>query len=266
MRVTSALNSSVVGSASIWTLGRVAGPRRPATVVQSGPDALYLDLEGSCIALLAGRAVQVPLGVRTLLPSLPDIAIGQKADVHDGIIEVADLAVLVTNIVDTTVPVLSPEDAAWGRMHLPKFAEHLVADLRDELPAQAYDQLVNSDPLAALTLLGQGRGRITPLGDDVLGGWIATAVAIRLPALQAIRSEVALNAFDRTNIVSASLLACAARGEGVPEFHSAMSGVARQNDDILGQSLDLMFERCGESGMAFILGSMLAFEAFDPDA
>ena len=67
-------------------------------------------------------------------------------------------------------------------------------------------------------------------------------------------------------IVSASLLACAARGEGVPEFHSAMSGVARQNDDILGQSLDLMFERCGESGMAFILGSMLAFEAFDPEA
>ncbi len=264
--MTSALNSSVVGSASIWTLGRVAGPRRQATVVHSGPDAIYLDLEGSCIALLAGRAVQVPLGVRTLLPTLPEVATGQSADVHDGIIEIADLAVLVTNIVDTTVPVLSPEDAAWGRMHLPKFAEHLVADLRDELPAQAFDQLATSDPLAALTLLGQGRGSVTPLGDDVLGGWIATAVAIRLPALQAIRSEVALNAFDRTNIVSASLLACAARGEGVPEFHSAMSGVARQNDDILGQSLDLMFERCGESGMAFILGSMLAFEAFDPEA
>ena len=95
---------------------------------------------------------------------------------------------------------------------------------------------------------------------------IAAAVAIRLPALQQIRSEVALNAFDRTNLISASLLACAARGEGVPEFHSAMSGVARQNDEILSQSLDLMFERCGESGMAFVLGSMLAFEAFDPEA
>jgi len=264
--VTSALNSSVVGSASIWTLGRVAGPRRSATVVRSGPDALYLDLEGSCIAVLAGRAVQVPLGVRTLLPSLPEVTAGQEADVHDGIIEIDELAVLVTNIVDTTVPVLSPEDAAWGRQHLPKFAEHLVTDLRDQLPAQGFDQLVGNDPLAALTLLGQGRGSITPLGDDVLGGWIATAVAIRLPALQAIRSEVALNAFDRTNIISASLLACAARGEGVPEFHSAMSGVARQNDDIVGQSLDLMFERCGESGKAFVLGSMLAFEAFDPGA
>ena len=235
-------------------------------MVQSGPDAVYLDLEGSCIAVLAGRAVQVPLGVRTLLPSLAPVPVGTSADVHDGIIEVGDLAVLVTNIVDTTVPVLSAEDAAWGRQHLPKFAEHMVTDLRDELPAQAFDQLASGDPLAALTLLGRGRGATTPLGDDVLGGWIATAVAIRLPALQAIRSEVALNAFDRTNIVSASLLACAARGEGVPEFHSAMSGVARQNDDILGQSLDLMFERCGESGMAFILGSMLAFEAFDPEA
>jgi hypothetical protein len=264
--VTSALNSSVVGSASIWTLGRVAGPERLATVVHSGPDAIYLDLEGTCIAVLAGRAVQVPLGVRTLLPELPSVAVGDTGSIRDGVVQVEDLAVLVTNIVDTTVPVLSPEDAAWGRLHLPKFAEHHVAHLRDELPAQAFDQLGEGDPQAALTLLGEGRGTITPLGDDVLGGWIATAVAIRLPSLQAIRSEVALNAFDRTNIVSASLLACAARGEGVPEFHSAMSGVARQNDEILGQSLDLMFERCGESGMAFVLGSMLAFEAFDPGA
>jgi hypothetical protein len=264
--VTSALNSSVVGSASIWTLGRVAGPRRGATVVHAGPEAIYLDFEGSCIALLAGRAVQVPLGVRTLLPELPATEPGAPAGVHDGMVEVGDLAVLVTNIVDTTVPVLSPEDAAWGRMHLPKFAEHHVSYLRDVLPAQAFDQLAAGDPQAAHTLLGHGRGTVTPLGDDVLGGWIATAVAIRLPALQQIRSEVALNAFDRTNIVSASLLACAARGEGVPEFHSAMSGVARQNDEILSQSLDLMFERCGESGMAFVLGSMLAFEAFDPEA
>ena len=264
--MSGALNSSVVGSASIWTLGRVAGPRREATVVQAGPDAIYLDLEGTAIAVLAGRAVQVPLGVRTLLPELPAAQPGDVGTIRDGVIEVADLAVLVTNIVDTTVPVLSADDAAWGRMHLPKFAEHHVAYLRDELPAQAFDQLGEGDPLAALTLLGHGRGTVTPLGDDVLGGWIATAVAIRLPALQAIRSEVALNAFDRTNLVSASLLACAARGEGVPEFHSAMSGVARQNDDILSQSLDLMFERCGESGMAFVLGSMLAFEAYDPDA
>jgi hypothetical protein len=204
--------------------------------------------------------------VRTLLPELPDVAVGATASVQDGVIGVGDLAVLVTNIVDTTVPVLSAEGAAWGRQHLPKHAEHLVADVRDELPAQAFDQLSLGDPQAALTLLGVGRGTVSPLGDDVLGGWIATAVAIRLPALQAIRSEVALNAFDRTNIVSASLLACAARGEGVPEFHSAMSGVARQDDDILGQSLDLMFERCGDSGKAFVLGSMLAFEAFDPEA
>jgi hypothetical protein len=264
--VTSALNSSVVGSASIWTLGRVAGPQRDATVVEAGPEAIYLDLEGSCIAVLAGRAVQVPLGVRTLLPELPKVGVGDTGSIRDGVVEVQDLAVLVTNIVDTTVPVLSPEDAAWGRQHLPKFAEHHVAHLRDELPAQAFDQLAGGDPQAALTLLGRGRGSVTPLGDDVLGGWIATAVAIRLPSLQAIRSEVALNAFDRTNIVSASLLACAARGEGVPEFHSAMSGVARQNEEILSQSLDLMFERCGESGIAFILGSMLAFEAYDPES
>ncbi|MDR7361656.1 oxamate carbamoyltransferase subunit AllH family protein [Nocardioides marmoribigeumensis] len=264
--MSSALTSSVVGSASIWTLGRVAGPRREATVVQGGSDAIYLDLEGSCIAVLAGRAVQVPLGVRTLLPELPSVETGDPATIHDGVVEVEGLSVLVTNIVDTTVPVLSAEDAAWGRMHLPKFAEHHVSYLRDVLPAQAFDQLAEGDAQAAHTLLGEGRGATTPLGDDVLGGWIATAVAIRLPSLQAIRSEVALNAFDRTNLVSASLLACAARGEGVPEFHSAMSGVARQNDDILSQSLDLMFERCGESGMAFVLGSMLAFEAFDPDA
>lgn len=254
------LNASVVGSASIWVLGRVAGPRRDATVLHSGPDALYLDLEGTALGVLGGRAVQVPLGVRTLLPALPVLEPGETGSVQDGVIEVGGLAVLVTNIVDTTVPVLSAECAEWGRDHLPKFVEHEVAQLREELPGDALDQLAVGDATAVGTLLGQGRG-LTPLGDDLLSGWISTAVAIRSEALPAIRSEIALNAFDRTTLLSASLLACAARGEGVPEFHSAMTGVARQDADVLRQSVELMIDRCGSSGLANLLGSMLAFEA-----
>ena len=58
----------VVGSASIWVLGRVAGPQHEARVLFSDPNALYVDLEGFCLGVLGARAVQVPCGVRTKLP------------------------------------------------------------------------------------------------------------------------------------------------------------------------------------------------------
>ena len=61
----------VVGSASIWMLGLVAGPARTVPVLHAGDDAVYLDLEGTCLGILGARAVQVPCGVRTQLTHVP---------------------------------------------------------------------------------------------------------------------------------------------------------------------------------------------------
>lgn len=251
----------VVGSASIWVLGQVAGPRRPATVLHAGPDAVYLDLEGACLAVLAARAVQVPCGVRTLLPRLPGaeagLAAGAQASVHDGSVMVPGCEVLVTNIVDTTVPVLALDDTAWGSDQLATLVKERLEPVEELLPVGSLELLAAGDPRAARSLLGAGPG-LTPVGDDVLAGWLATAVACRHPSMPELRSAVALSAPERTSVLSATLLACAARGEGVPQFRSLLIGVATQNLDVLDQSLELMLGIGDTSGAGLVLGSLVA--------
>ncbi len=251
----------VVGSASIWVLGQVAGPRRGAKVLHAGADAVYLDLDGACLAVLAARAVQVPCGVRTLLPRLPGaeagLEAGAEASVHDGSVIVPGCEVLVTNIVDTTVPVLGVDDTVWGAEQLTTLVKERLEPVEELLPAGALELLAAGDAEVAQTLLGAGPG-LTPVGDDVLAGWLATAVACRHPLMPGIRSAVALAAPERTSVLSATLLACAARGEGVPEFRSLLIGVATRNLDVLDQSLELMLRIGDTSGAGLVLGSLAA--------
>jgi hypothetical protein len=257
--MTTAPDVHVVGSASIWVLGQVAGPRRVAKVLHAGRSAVYLDLSGTCLAVLAARAVQVPCGVRTMLPALPAVHPGDEAAVVDGSIEIPGCEVMVTDIVDTTVPVLTPEAATWGAEHLARRASPRVAAARHSLPAESLTRLATGDPDSVDALLGLGPG-LTPLGDDVLCGWLATAVAHRHPALDDVRSTVALEARRRTTTLSTTLLSCASRGEGVPEFRALLSGVASQNAAAVEQSVELVL-RVGEtSGEGILLGALLALQ------
>ena len=230
-------------------------------MLHAGADAVYLDLEGACLAVLAARAVQVPCGVRTLLPRLPGatagLVAGAEATVHDGSVTVPGCEVLVTNIVDTTVPVLAADDAAWGAEELAILVKDRLAPVEAILPDGALELLAAGDPAAARALLGAGPG-LTPVGDDVLAGWLATAVACRHPAMPELRSAVAITAPERTSVLSSTLLACAARGEGVPQFRSLLTGVATRNLDVLDQSLDLMLRIGDTSGAGLVLGSLTA--------
>ncbi len=265
-RVTSALSTPtappypVVGSASIWVLGHVAGSRRTARVLHAGRDAIYLDLEGSCLAVLSARAVQVPCGVGTLLPTLPRPCPNAEVSVADGSIEVAGYEVLVTTIVDTTVPVLSPAQSRWGGLRVAGLLGDRLDDVEDLLPTSALTQLAEGDERAVVRLLGLGPG-LTPLGDDVLAGWLATAVASRHPALAAVRRQVALTACERTTLLSATLLGCAARGEGVPAFRSLLGGIATASDPVVEQSLDLLLAAGDTSGAGLALGTLLALNS-----
>lgn len=264
MSPTNAPRRHVVGSASIWVLGQVAGPPRKATVLHAGPDAIYLDLEGTCLGVLGARAVQVPCGVRTMLPRLPDCRADAEAVVVDGSVEVADLDVLVTHIVDTTVPVLWDEGADWGARVLAELVGGRLDGAREQLPAEALRALSAGEEAAVGPLVGLGPG-LTPLGDDVVSGWLAAAVACRRPDLDPVRAAVALSA-DRTTMLSATLLQCAARGEGLPEFRMLLSGMASRNADIVAQALDLLLDVGDTSGAGLVLGAQLALPGpTDPD-
>src|SRR5919107_2226325 len=123
-----------LGSASIRVLGQVAGPPRAARVLHSGADAVYVDLEGSCTGVLTARAVQVPCAIRTALRTLPTVDPGAEATVGDGSLTLPGLAVHVTEIVDTTVPVLAPAAASRASGRLRELALRATAEVRDELP------------------------------------------------------------------------------------------------------------------------------------
>jgi hypothetical protein len=255
--VTTAPSVHVVGAASIWVLGQVAGPRRDATVLHAGRNAVYLDVDGTCLAVLAARAVQVPCGVRTALPTLPELSSGDKAFVIDGSIEIPGCEVLVTDIVDTTVPVVSAEAAAWGAARITEHAGPRLEAARTALPTAALDRLASGDSRAVTALLGLGAG-LTPLGDDVLCGWLASAVSRRHPSLDELRSVVAAAAARRTTTLSATLLGCAARGEGVPEFRTLLSAVASRNGLAVDESVDLILGVGASSGAGLLLGAVLA--------
>lgn len=247
-----------VGSASIWVLGRVAGPARKTTVLHADQDAIHLDFEGTALSVLGARALKLPYGVLTLLPDLPAVSEAENGVVENGVLSIGPLQVLVTNIVDTTVPVLSEETTAWGHDHLRRLVEHRVSDVWPELPAAGLEGLSQADPATAVELLGSGPG-LTPLGDETVAGFLATAVAIRHPRLPEVRGEVALNASDRTSVLGTTLLMCAARGEAIPQFRSFMNGVVARNSDVVSQSLELMLDAGGPGSAGFLTGALHAF-------
>ena len=248
------------GSASVRVLGHVAGPHRNASVVHAGPDAVYLDVEGHCTCLLTARAVQVPCGIRTTLDVLPRVAPGDLASVEHGTVSIAGLDVLVGAIVDTTVPVLDGSvTARWGAA-LARLADAPTRRVRDLLPADALAALLRSDPVAVPALLGLGPG-LTPLGDDVLGGWLATTVATRHPGREAVARAVAVSAGDRTTTVSATLLACAARGEVVPELRNLLTALGSSSEDAVGDAVDALVAVGCTSGAGALLGAVAALDS-----
>ena len=72
-------------------------------------------------------------------------------------------------------------------------------------------------------MLGRGDG-LTPLGDDVLCGWLALHRAAGVPTPD-VDAEVRAEHLHRTTLLSATLLDCALHGEVMPEF--AASGCPR---------------------------------------
>jgi hypothetical protein len=198
--------ATVTGAATPWVHDRLSLPSRTAQVLHSGRDAVYLDDGGVCLALLSRAAVAVPCGVRTTLEA---VGVGEAtATVGDGRIAIGPLEATVTRYVDATVPRVASLPA--------------VDVATDELPAEALQLLAQGDPRCVRDLLGRGSG-LTPLGDDVLCGWLAARAALGLPT-EAVSAEVRRLA-HRTTVLSATLLECAARGEVVPQFADLLRGL-----------------------------------------
>lgn len=188
-----------------------AGPDGPVEVVHRGPLAVYLDLGGECVGLLAAGAALVPCGLRS---RLRQISPGGPVAAYRGagVLHVGGRPLLVGRTVDVHVPRLDREripanasDSTTGMATPPAAVVEFVASAAPH----------GLDAAAVHRLVGRGDG-LTPLGDDVVCGWLAAhrALGVATPEVDdAVRA-----AASRTTLLSRTLLGCAVAGEVLPEL------------------------------------------------
>ncbi|MEV7429827.1 DUF2877 domain-containing protein [Nocardioides sp. NPDC092400] len=223
-------------------------------VVHAGAQAVYVLLGDRVVGVAARGAVHVPATIATALTHLPAVEVGAAAEVADGVLHVAGLAVSVDRLVAGDVPRLSADAGARLAATLPD-----LSPARDQLPAAALAALASGDGAAVLDLLGRGDG-LTPVGDDVVAGWLVAARGLERDR-DAVADAVRRHA-HRTTALSATLLVDAIEGGCIPEFRALLLALAARGDAASPSGVAAAASRLAAvghtSGAGMLLGATLA--------
>jgi len=233
-----------------------AAPDGPVEVVHRGPHAVYVAVAGRCVGLVAAGAAQVPCALRSSLPTLwtgPLLSL-LSAYVESGVLHIGSRPLAVGRTVDVRTPRVelgrlpgTTAGSAIGAAIPPALVVELVALATPTGPS-------GIGPGAVPRLVGRGDG-LTPLGDDVLCGWLATtrAAGVATPEVDAAVREHA----HRTTLLSATLLDCAMHGEVLPEFGAWLSSLGTADEP--SRATQLL--RVGaSSGAGLLAGARLALD------
>ena len=108
------------------------------------------------------------------------------------------------------------------------------------------------DADVATGLIGRGEG-LTPLGDDLLAGWLALhrAAGVATPAVD----DVVRSHAHRTTLLSATLLDCAVHGEVLPEYAAWVGALGTSDAPVRAAALSAVG---ATSGAGLLLGAHLA--------
>ena len=154
----------------------------------------------------------------------------------------------IGRIVDVRVPSLQDTANSVTAQAIPPAA---VVELVGPVPAQL-------DAADVVRVVGRGDG-LTPLGDDVLCGWLALhrAAGVATPEVDAaVRA-----CLDRTTLLSATLLDCAIHGEVIPEFAAYVAALGTPAEPDRAATLAAVGHTSG-SGMLY--GARLALSTLHP--
>lgn len=226
--------AAVTGSAPAWVRDRLAGTCHAGTILHVGTDALYVRSDGDAIGVLSRHASPVPCAVATRLDRLDGALgdalprVGDPVGIGGGRISLGAAAVRVTRIVDVRLAPIETGAAAPMRERLARAAGDL--DTRCELDAASQAGLRRRPDHAVEAVLGRGSG-LTPFGDDVVCGLLATLVAADDPCAPGLRESTLRLAPTRTGALSATLLRRAAAGEVLPAFAAAARDLARHPEN-----------------------------------
>ena len=238
-------------------------PDGPVPVLHHGPAATYVDVGGWAVGVVTPAAALVPCALRlsghrpgppdfasALIPGSPPAAYLEVGSLHLGGHRLPmgrSVAVRAprgvprrcTRTTANSATVLATPPAGVAEFVCTHLAGHRV------------------DAAVADDLLGRGPG-LTPLGDDVLAGWLAVhrLLGVATPEVD----EVLAGARSRTTLVSATLLDCAAHGEVVPEFARWLAALATSD---ARRSLDALLTLGATSGAGLAVGAAVALTTLD---
>lgn len=223
-----------------------SAPDGPVEVVHAGPHAVYVAVGDRCVGLLARNAAKVPCGLRSRIDRFADWS-PSSAHVAAGILYVDRIPLSVGRTVAVHVPTIGPGA-------VPRRAASPVTEAATPQAVVAGLVLDEVVPRTVEQLLGRGDG-LTPLGDDVLCGWIAAhrATGVATPEVDdAVRSGL-----HRTTLLSATLLDCALRGECLPELGRFLRAVGTNAESDRAAELRAVG---GSSGAGLLHGARLALD------
>jgi hypothetical protein len=246
-----------------------SAPDGPVPIVHAGAHAVYVAMDGPdltrCVGVLSREAAQVPCGLRTRIRGF-DSWRCESAYVASGTLHVDHIPLTVGRAVDVRVPTLHhgaiPRQAA-SPVIAAATPQAVVAGLVPHRVA-----LATAPPLLAVVaglvprfsaatlgrLLGRGPG-LTPLGDDVICGWIATHRSAGVPTPEI--DAVVRAGLSRTTLLSATLLDCALHGEVLPELGRFLAAVGTDTEPCRAADLERVG---GFSGAGLLLGARLALD------
>jgi hypothetical protein len=183
-------------------------PDWPVRVLHASRDTLHLDVGGRAVGVAAIGAPGLPHALRTNLATvLPPGSSGglPTAYVESGILRLDGRALVAGRLVDVRAPRI---DAA----RMPKTSPAAAHGTPRSRGAGLVAALTGVRIVARIVprLVGRGDG-LTPLGDDVLCGWLAAhrAAGVPTPAVD----DAVRRALPSTTTLSATLLECALAGE-----------------------------------------------------
>jgi hypothetical protein len=215
----------------------------PRPVLHASSSAVYVDLDGWCLGLVSAGATRVPCALWSALPDLTSLA-GRPVQVSAGTLTIGGEPVRIGRLVDPRATTAAPR-ASYD----PPPATAATSDL--DLPADGRLTAAHVD-----RLVGRGPG-LTPLGDDVLAGWMATRAALGRP--DATVAAAVRGRLGATTLLSATLLDCASRGEVLPQLGAWLADPAPVHAEAL-------LAVGATSGAGLMTGAALAIDSLEHES
>jgi hypothetical protein len=187
-------------------------PDSPVPVVHRARSAVYFDVAGRCVGLTHPGAVRLPISLRTNAPGGSSHG-AASAYVEGGVLHWGGHALVTGRLVGVRAPRLDlhrTPDKEAGPAAAPDFPQSRVAGpvASTDVPSPVLPTRVDARSVA--DLVGRGDG-LTPLGDDVVCGWLACHRAAGIPTDDVDAAVRRL--LPRTTFLSSALLEAALLGE-----------------------------------------------------